>query len=128
MGGADFVGWENYEKAIGGRKFPAIVTRTFYWMFLSVGFKMILGLIGATLLASNIRGRGLMRALVMPPWIVPIAIGCFGWLWLYNVILDCSQTLQKWLGLPMDHLVSWLTSRVLFTQQLSQMSGLERQW
>ena len=20
----------------------------------------------------------------MPPWIVPIAIGCFGWLWLYN--------------------------------------------
>ncbi len=84
MGGADFVGWENYEKAIGGRKFPAIVTRTFYWMFLSVGFKMILGLIGATLLASNIRGRGLMRALVMPPWIVPIAIGCFGWLWLYN--------------------------------------------
>ncbi len=29
MGGADFVGWENYEKAIGGRKFPAIVTRTF---------------------------------------------------------------------------------------------------
>ena len=63
MGGADFVGWENYEKAIGGRKFPSIVTRTFYWMFLSVGFKMILGLIGATLLASNIRGRGLMRAL-----------------------------------------------------------------
>ena len=56
MGGAEYVGWENYEKAIGGRKFPSIVTRTFYWMFLSVGLKVVLGLIGATLLASNIRG------------------------------------------------------------------------
>jgi multiple sugar transport system permease protein len=84
MEGHDYIGWANYEKALGGRKFPAIVTRTFYWMFLSVGLKMILGLIGATLLASNIRARGVIRALVMPPWIIPIAIGCFGWLWLYN--------------------------------------------
>jgi multiple sugar transport system permease protein len=84
MGGAEYIGWENYEKAIGGRKFPSIVTRTFYWMFLSVGLKIVLGLIGASLLASNIRARGVFRALVMPPWIVPIAIGCFGWLWLYN--------------------------------------------
>ena len=82
--GHDYIGWANYEKALGGRKFPAIVNRTFYWMFLSVGLKMILGLIGATLLASNIRARGVIRALVMPPWIIPIAIGCFGWLWLYN--------------------------------------------
>ncbi len=65
--GADYIGWANYEKALGGRKFPSIVSRTFYWMFLSVGLKMILGLIGASLLASNIRARGVIRALVMPP-------------------------------------------------------------
>ena len=63
MEGHDYIGWANYEKALGGRKFPAIVNRTFYWMFLSVGLKIILGLIGATLLASNIRARGVIRAL-----------------------------------------------------------------
>ena len=99
MGGADFVGWENYEKAIGGRKFPSIVTRTFYWMFLSVGLKIILGLIGATLLASNIRARGIFRALVMPPWIVPIAIGCFGWLWLYNGHFGLLSSFSEMVGI-----------------------------
>ena len=46
--GADYVGWANYEKAMSSRKFPSIVSRTFYWMLLSVGLKVILGLIGAT--------------------------------------------------------------------------------
>jgi multiple sugar transport system permease protein len=99
MEGADFVGWENYEKVIGGRKFPAIVTRTFYWMFLSVGLKVILGLIGATLLASNIRARGIFRALIMPPWIVPIAIGCFGWLWLYNGHFGLLSSFAEMVGI-----------------------------
>ena len=53
-------------------------------MFLSVSLKMILGLIGALLLNVKLRGRTTFRVLVMPPWIVPIAIGCIGWLWLYN--------------------------------------------
>ena len=29
-------------------------------------------------------GRTLFRILVMPPWIVPIAIGVFIWGWMYN--------------------------------------------
>ena len=34
--GADYVGWANYEKALGGRKFPASGHRTVYWLGLSV--------------------------------------------------------------------------------------------
>lgn len=84
IGSEEYVGWANYEKLLSSRKFPATVGRTFYWMFLSVGFKLILGLIGASLLAANLKGKAAFRVLVMPPWIVPIAIGCIGWLWLYN--------------------------------------------
>jgi len=97
--GADYIGWANYEKALGGRKFPSIVNRTFYWMFLSVSLKIILGLIGATLLASNIRARGIIRALVMPPWIIPIAIGCFGWLWLYNGHFGLLSNFAEMIGI-----------------------------
>ena len=79
----NFVGFDNYEK-IFAKKFPQVVARTFYWMALSVTFKMVVGVIGAMLLNYAVMGRGFFRLLVMPPWIVPIAIGVFMWRWMYN--------------------------------------------
>ncbi len=84
MGGENYVGLANYEKMLASAKFYDIVGRTFFWMFLSVGLKLVMGLIGATLLNAAVPGRALFRMLIMPPWVIPIAIGCFGWLWLYN--------------------------------------------
>ena len=84
LGGEQYIGWENYEKLLNNRKYPGIVGRTFYWMFLSVLLKMVIGTAGALLLNAKIRGRAAFRVMVMPPWIVPMAIGCIGWLWLYN--------------------------------------------
>lgn len=84
LGGEKYVGTANYEELLESRKFHQTVIRTFYWMFLSVALKLVLGLIGAVLLNAAIPGRALFRVLVMPPWVIPIAIGCIGWLWLYN--------------------------------------------
>ena len=79
-----YVGFENYQDLADSRKFKQTISRTFYWMFLSVSLKLILGLIGATLLNAAIPGKALFRILVLPPWVIPIAIGMIGWLWLYN--------------------------------------------
>ena len=84
LAGEDYVGLENYQKMFSSKKFNGIVTRTFVWMFFSVSLKLIIGLIGAVLLNANLKGRSIFRVLVMPPWVVPIAIGMHGWLWLYN--------------------------------------------
>ncbi len=84
LGGEEYVGLANYQDLLESRKFNDTIWRTFYWMFLSVTLKLILGLIGATLLNAAVPGRALFRVLVMPPWVIPIAIGCIGWLWLYN--------------------------------------------
>ena len=84
MGGESWVGLANYQKLLSSQKFYDIVGRTFFWMILSVLLKLIVGLFGATLLAAAVPGRALFRALIMPPWVIPIAIGCIGWLWLYN--------------------------------------------
>jgi multiple sugar transport system permease protein len=84
LAGEDYIGLENYEKMLGSKKFNKIVIRTFVWMFLSVSLKLIVGLIGAVLLNAKLPGRGMLRVLIMPPWVVPIAIGMLGWLWLYN--------------------------------------------
>ncbi len=79
----NFVGFANYEK-IFSKKFPEVIGRTFYWMAISVSLKMIVGTMGAMLLNSRVPGRDFFRVLVMPPWIVPIAIGVFIWAWMYN--------------------------------------------
>ncbi|WP_371168973.1 carbohydrate ABC transporter permease [Aliiroseovarius sp. 2305UL8-7] len=84
LGGEKYIGLANYQELVDSRKFHQTIVRTFYWMFLSVSLKLVLGLIGATLLNAAIPGRALFRVLVMPPWVIPIAIGCIGWLWLYN--------------------------------------------
>ena len=84
LAGEEYIGFENYEKMLGSKKFNKIVIRTFIWMFLSVSLKLIVGLIGAVLLNAKLPGRGMFRVLIMPPWVVPIAIGMLGWLWLYN--------------------------------------------
>ena len=98
LAGEDYVGLENYQKMFSSKKFNGIVTRTFVWMFFSVSLKLIIGLIGAVLLNANLKGRSIFRVLVMPPWVVPIAIGMLGWLWLYNGYfgrsfwISCLQT------------------------------------
>ena len=96
LGGEKYVGTANYEELLESRKFKATIVRTFYWMFLSVALKLVLGLIGATLLNAAVPGRGLFRVLVMPPWVIPMAIGMIGWLWLYNGYFGVlSGTLMK---------------------------------
>ena len=84
LAGENYVGLENYRDLFASSKFYDTIGRTFYWMVLSVSLKLILGLIGAVLLNAVVPGRALFRVLVMPPWVIPIAIGMIGWLWLYN--------------------------------------------
>lgn len=79
----DYIGFANYVE-IFEDNFGEVIVRTFIWMFIGVSLKLIMGTIGAVLLNATIPGRALFRVLVMPPWIVPIAIGVFMWSWLYN--------------------------------------------
>ena len=84
LGGENYVGFANYAELIESRRFHQTIITTFYWMFIAVTLKILLGLIGAALLNAAVPGRGIFRMMVMPPWVIPIAIGVIGWLWLYN--------------------------------------------
>jgi multiple sugar transport system permease protein len=79
----NWVGYANYQK-IFTNDFTAIILRTFVWTFFSVGLKMIIGICAAALLNAAVPGQALFRILLMPPWVVPMAIGIFMWGWMYN--------------------------------------------
>lgn len=110
LGGENWVGWENYVDLFTDGDFYEIVGRTFYWMFLSVALKLILGLIGASLLNAAVPGKALFRVLVMPPWVIPIAIGVIGWKWLYNGYFGLISGVLQWTGLVEDR-VALLASK-----------------
>ena len=93
-----YIGWSNYVK-IFDADFGEIILRTFIWTFFSVALKMVLGIIGAVLLNAAIPGRFLFRLLVMPPWIVPIAVGIFMWGWMYNGQFGMISGLLQRVGL-----------------------------
>jgi multiple sugar transport system permease protein len=79
----NWVGWRNYERIFNGN-FDEVILRTFIWTFISVALKMAIGICGAVLLNAALPGQLLWRILLMPPWIVPMAVGIFMWGWMYN--------------------------------------------
>lgn len=93
-----YVGFENYAKFFD-KDFWPVITRTLIWTAISVTLKLLLGLAGAVLLNAAVPGRAIFRVLVMPPWVVPVAVGCFMWAWLYNGQFGMISGLGQRIGL-----------------------------
>ena len=94
----NWVGFANYHK-IFANDFTAVILRTFVWTFFSVSFKMIIGIFAAVLLNAAVPGQTLFRILLMPPWVVPMAIGIFMWGWMYNGQFGMISGLLQNLGI-----------------------------
>ena len=85
---------------------------TFIFTFGSQFLGLILGKFGALLLLRPFRGRKIVRALVILPWAVPIALATVAWEWmfdsLYSVInwalialgIVTRSAAPNWLGTP----------------------------
>ena len=114
LGGENWIGTQNYAALFADPKFWQIVGRTFYWMVLAVSLKLVVGLIGATLLNAAIPGKALFRVLVMPPWVIPIAIGCIGWKWMYNGYFGLISGLLQEFGIVQDRVALLATKTSAF--------------
>lgn len=114
LGGENFVGVANYAALFADPKFWQTVGRTFYWMALAVSLKLIVGLFGASLLNAAIPGKALFRVLVMPPWVIPVAIGVIGWKWMYNGYFGLISGLLQEFGLVQDRVALLATKTSAF--------------
>jgi multiple sugar transport system permease protein len=92
--------------------FIETLENTFLFTFASQFLGLVLGKFGALLLLKPFPGRKIVRALIILPWAVPIALASVAWQWmfdsLYSVInwtlvalniIDRSQA-PNWLGNP----------------------------
>ena len=107
-----FVGLANFAQIVENPDFLRTLSNTFIFTFGSQFLGLILGKFGALLLLRPFPGRKIVRALIILPWAVPIALATVAWQWmfdsLYSVInwtmialgvLDRSEA-PNWLGNP----------------------------
>ena len=107
-----FVGLRNFIDVMQSDIFRRTLANTFIFTFGSQILGLILGKFGALLLLRPFPGRRIVRALIILPWAVPIALATVAWEWmfdsLYSVInwtlialgLLSRANAPNWLGTP----------------------------
>ncbi len=107
-----FVGLGNFEQIVRNPVFLETLGNTFLFTFGSQLLGLIMGKFGALLLLRPFPGRRIVRALIILPWVVPIALATIAWQWmfdsLYSVInwtliafgIVTRENAPNWLGTP----------------------------
>lgn len=107
-----FVGLSNFFQVVQSDVFRRTLLNTFVFTIGSQFLGLILGKFGALLLLRPFPGRKIVRALIILPWAVPVALATVAWEWmfdsLYSVInwtlialgLLTRADVPNWLGNP----------------------------
>jgi multiple sugar transport system permease protein len=107
-----FVGLANFAQIIENPSFRQTLANTFVFTFGSQLLGLVLGKFGAFLLLRPFPGRKIVRALIILPFAVPVALATIAWQWmfdsLYSVInwtliaagILAREDAPNWLGNP----------------------------
>ncbi len=101
-----FVGIENFSKAWEDTIFQTAFKNTFFYTFWATVFKLSLGMWLALLLNRHFRGKRLIRASMLLPFIIPTVLSTFAWRWMF----DPTFSVINW---SLYHL-GWITDRIPF--------------
>ncbi len=79
-----FVGATNFVKAWNDSIFQAAFRNTFWYTAWATVFKLVLGMWLAILLNRHFRGKRLVRASMLLPFIIPTVLSTFAWRWMFD--------------------------------------------
>jgi multiple sugar transport system permease protein len=88
-----FVGIKNFVKAWSDSIFQTAFRNTFFYTFWATLFKLALGMWLALLLNRNFRGKRIIRASMLLPFIIPTVLSTFAWRWMF----DPTFSVLNWL-------------------------------
>ena len=101
IGSADFgfVGFENIKSLIGDFEFRLALKNTILFTAVSMIIVLVLAKILALILVKDFRGKFIVRALILMPYVAPISLGVIGWLWMLDSIYSPINWLLQHTGL-----------------------------
>jgi multiple sugar transport system permease protein len=94
-----FVGLNNFITNTQNGIFQQTLKNTFVYTGITTVFKLVLGLALALLMNQRFRGRNLVRAALLLPWIIPTALSTLAWLWIFDSTYGIISWLLKNAGL-----------------------------
>ncbi len=103
-----FVGLNNYWEVISGPAFWEALRNTVAFAAITAPLAVLAGFFTARLLLARFHGRGLVRAMVILPWVLPGAISAVIWTWVFHPSWGILNLLLYEAGL-IDRYIPWLT-------------------
>jgi multiple sugar transport system permease protein len=79
-----FNGVNNYSQILTDPSFWAITLNTFYWSVGSTILAFLIGLGAALVVQREFMGRGIVRGLLMIPYVISYVAAAYVWRWLYH--------------------------------------------
>jgi multiple sugar transport system permease protein len=104
----EFVGLQNFEKIWNDSIFRTAVWNTFWYTGVTTVFKLAFGLWLALLLNRHFKGKALIRAFVLLPFIIPTVLSTFAWKWMFDPTFSVLNWLLFQLGIIKQR-INWLS-------------------
>ena len=79
-----FVGWDNYTAILSSEVFWKVTLNTVIWTLSSTIIAFILGFAAALALHRDFLGRGVLRAILIIPWVISAVAASYIWKWIYH--------------------------------------------
>jgi multiple sugar transport system permease protein len=105
--GGTFVGLDNYAYIVRDPEFWASFRRGLVYASSTIALQLVLGVGAALVLNEAFPGRGLVRAVVLFPYVIPTVIAVILWKWLLNSQFGLVNYLLQAAG-AVDEPISWM--------------------
>lgn len=93
-----FVGLENFRSILQSPSFQKAVQNSIIFTLFAQIIVIVCANILAMALEKPFRGRGLVRFLILLPWVAPVSLGTIGWKWILDSIYSVITWVLIWLG------------------------------
>jgi multiple sugar transport system permease protein len=88
-----FVGLENFRSILHSPSFRQAVQNSIVFTICAQAIVVVCAMTLSTALEKPFRGRGMVRFLILLPWVAPVSLGTIGWKW----ILDSIYSVITWI-------------------------------
>jgi multiple sugar transport system permease protein len=93
-----YVGLENFRSIMQSPSFRAALKNSIIFTVAAQIVVIVCSTILAIALEKPFRGRGLVRFLILLPWVAPVSLGTIGWKWILDSIYSVITWVLVWLG------------------------------
>lgn len=102
-----FVGLASYARILSDPVFLQVLLNSLEWTAFVVVLQNLIGLLVALVLNQNLPGQGLMRSIILLPWILPGVVAAIVWRFMCDPQLGLINSLLLGWGFT-SHAVAWL--------------------